>query len=154
MLFSVNNEDVLKRYLEKKNNLLEPKEGLILGNMFFDMYEPYKNYKPRELVATTEKEKLMLKIRELSHAVGDLNLYLDLCPDDRDVYELFKKYVELVLMPQQTHRYILFQIEDSLKYNIHQGQYPRNETKKYHYYFLLSSLKIFALQYYGIRLDR
>lgn len=36
MLFSVNNEDVLKRYfnLEKKNNLLEPKEGLILGNMF------------------------------------------------------------------------------------------------------------------------
>lgn len=54
------------------------------------MYEPYKNYKPRELVATTEKEKLMLKIRELSHAVGDLNLYLDLCPDDRDVYELFK----------------------------------------------------------------
>ena len=68
MLFSVNNEDVLKRYfnLEKKNNLLEPKEGLILGNMFFDMYEPYKNYKPRELVATTEKEKLMLKIRELS----------------------------------------------------------------------------------------
>jgi len=94
MLFSVNNEDVLKRYfnLEKKNNLLEPKEGLILGNMFFDMYEPYKNYKPRELVATTEKEKLMLKIRELSHAVGDLNLYLDLCPDDRDVYELFKKY--------------------------------------------------------------
>jgi len=95
MLFSVNNEDVLKRYfnLEKKNNLLEPKEGLILGNMFFDMYEPYKNYKPRELVATTEKEKLMLKIRELSHAVGDLNLYLDLCPDDRDVYELFKKYM-------------------------------------------------------------
>ena len=95
MLFSVNNEDVLKRYfnLEKKNNLLEPKEGLILGNMFFVMYEPYKNYKPRELVATTEKEILMLKIRVLSHAVADLNLYLDLCPDDRDVYELFKKYV-------------------------------------------------------------
>lgn len=43
---------------------------------------------------------------------------------------------------------------NSLKYNIHQGQYPRNETKKHHYYFLLSSLKIFALQYYGIRLDR
>ena len=95
MLFSVNNDDVLKRYfnLEKKNNLLEPKEGLILGNMFFDMYEPYKNYKPRELVTTTEKEKLMLKIRELSHAVGDLNLYLDLHPDDRNVYDLFKKYM-------------------------------------------------------------
>ena len=94
MLFSVNNEDVLKRYfnLEKKNNLLEPKEGLILGNMFFDMYEPYKNYKPRELVATTEKEKLMLKIRELSHAVADLNLYLDLCPDGLGLFELFKKY--------------------------------------------------------------
>ena len=36
---------------------------------------------------------MVLKIRELSHAVADLNLYLDLCPDDRDVYELFKKYV-------------------------------------------------------------
>lgn len=95
MLFSVNNEDVFKRYfnLEKKNNFLEPKEALILGNTFFDMYEPYKNYKPREIVANTEKEKLMLRIRELSHVVGDLNLYLDLCPDDKDTYNLFKKYV-------------------------------------------------------------
>ena len=111
MLFSVNNEDVLKRYfnLEKKNNLLEPKEGLILGNMFFDMYEPYKNYKPRELVATTEKEKLMLKIRELSHAVADLNLYLDLCPDDRDVYELFKKYVHIHLC------HVIYTKSDSIK---------------------------------------
>lgn len=95
MLFSVNNEDVLKRYfnLEKKSNLLEPKEGLILGNIFFDMCEPYKNYKPREIVATTEEEKLMCKIRELSHAVGDLNLYLDLYPEDREVYNLFRKYM-------------------------------------------------------------
>lgn len=95
MLFNVNNEDVLKRYfnLEKQDGLLEPKEGLILGNMFFNMYEPYKNYKPRELVASTEKEKLMLRIRELSHATGDLNLYLDLYPNDKEVYNLFKKYM-------------------------------------------------------------
>lgn len=95
MLFNVNNEDVLKRYfnLEKQDGLLEPKEGLILGNIFFNMYEPYKNYKPRELVASSEKEKLMLRIRELSHATGDLNLYLDLYPNDKEVYNLFKKYM-------------------------------------------------------------
>ena len=95
MLFNVNNEDVLKRYfnLEKQDGLLEPKEGLILGNIFFNMYEPYKNYKPRELVVSTEKEKLMLRIRELSHATGDLNLYLDLYPNDKEVYNLFKKYM-------------------------------------------------------------
>ncbi len=97
MLYNLGTEDLFKNYFnlnENRNNILNPKEGLILGNMFFDMYIPYKNYKPRELVAKNEKDKMMLRIRELSQAVNDLNLYLDLNPDDKEVYALFKKYVK------------------------------------------------------------
>ena len=97
MLYNLGTEDLFKDYFnlnENRNNILNPKEGLILGNMFFDMYIPYKNYKPRELVAKNEKDKMMLRIRELSQAVNDLNLYLDLNPDDKEVYDLFKKYVK------------------------------------------------------------
>ena len=60
--------------------------------MFFDMYIPYKSYKPRELVAKNEKDKMMLRIRELSQAVNDLNLYLDLNPNDESMLALFNDY--------------------------------------------------------------
>ena len=95
MLYNLGTEDLFKDYFnlnENRNNILNPKEGLILGNMFFDMYIPYKNYKPRELVAKNEKDKMMLRIRELSQAVNDLNLYLDLNPNDESMLALFNDY--------------------------------------------------------------
>lgn len=87
-------EEKTKYYSQKNdyNNVLNPKEGLNIGNLFYDSYIPYKNYKPRELVAKNEKEHLMLKIQELCFAQNDLNLYLDLYPNDQQMFKLFKQY--------------------------------------------------------------
>ena len=38
--------------------------------------------------------QLILKIYEYNFALNDLSLYLDLNPDDKNVYSLFKKYTE------------------------------------------------------------
>ena len=56
------------------SEILTPKQGLNLGNLFASEYDRYKDYRPRELRARSEKERALLEIRELSFAVNDLNL--------------------------------------------------------------------------------
>lgn len=71
--------------------LFNIKEGFMLGNMFRNEYDAYKSYVPSSLHANGEKEKLLLSIYEYDFALNDLNLYLDLYPNDKKMYELFKK---------------------------------------------------------------
>lgn len=97
MLFSVDNDYLFKDYFnlnDRPDSILSPKEGLILGNLYYDEYEPYKNYKPKEIKASNSREELLLEIRELSFAINDLNLSLDLEPNNKELYVLFKKYVK------------------------------------------------------------
>lgn len=77
----------------RDNKILEPMEGFLRGNMFKDEYVPYKNLTYFKLSSTSEKEKMLFHIMALSFAINDLNLYLDLHPDKKEIFSLFKKYV-------------------------------------------------------------
>lgn len=104
MLFNINDDSVLFNdyyNLANENNMkmptnisdvLTPKQGLNLGNMFASEYDRYKDYRPRELKATNAKEKALLEIRELAFAVNDLNLKLDVDPNNLEYFSLFKEY--------------------------------------------------------------
>lgn len=97
MLFSVDNDYLFKDYFnldDRPVNVMSPKDGLILGNMYYDEYDQYKDYKPKEIKTNNERDRMLLKIRELSFAVNDLNLSLDLNPNNKELYALFKKYVK------------------------------------------------------------
>lgn len=69
-------------------------EGFNKGNMFPNEYKPYKNYKIKEAKATTKKEQQLYKIMALSFAITDLNLYLDLHPEDTENIKKFKSLVK------------------------------------------------------------
>lgn len=69
-------------------------EALRRGNLFPKLYDQYKGYEPRPVMVGTEREKRLLKIQELDFSIADLNLYLDLNPDDRYAYSVFKSYVD------------------------------------------------------------
>lgn len=73
--------------------LYDPKEGLEKGNMFPNLYDPYKNYAPVKIKTTSERAKRLVEIQELDFAINDLNLYLDMYPDDKNAYRMFKTYV-------------------------------------------------------------
>ena len=81
-------------YYENSNNqdFFTPNEGFLKGNMFKDLYDPYKNYQPASLTATTEEEQLLLQIQEICFAAHEMNLYLDLHPEDSSVLMLFRDY--------------------------------------------------------------
>lgn len=73
-----------------KNDVLSAKEGFLRGNMFKNEYVPYKNLTYINLVPKNEKEARLFNVMQYSFAVNDLNLYLDLHPDDLEMFELFK----------------------------------------------------------------
>lgn len=72
--------------------LFTPEVAYNNGNLFSILYSQYKNYRPAQLSANTEKEKLLLDIGRLSFAAHDLNLYLDLNPNDESMLALFNDY--------------------------------------------------------------
>lgn len=76
----------------KTPTLFTPKEGYEKGNLFSNLYDSYKNYKPASLVASNEQDALFLELSQNSFAAHDLNLYLDLHPDDVTMLALFNDY--------------------------------------------------------------
>ncbi len=80
---------------KERQAILSSKEGFLRGNMFANEYEPYKNLTYFKLTPKNEKEQLMFKVMELAFAITDLNLWLDLHPDDTTAFRQFKEYVEL-----------------------------------------------------------
>jgi hypothetical protein len=86
---------MLFEFNETKSNIFDLDECYKKGNMFDNIYEEYKNYKPIEIKTNTEEEKLYLNILKLEFAINDLNLYLDINPYDNKVFEIFKKYILL-----------------------------------------------------------
>ena len=112
-----NNQNNMMNY-NNSNNVLSPKQGLTLGNLYKDEYVGYKNYRPRELNATTEQGRELLKIRELCFAIIDLNLKLDIEPNNRELFRLYKSYNEE--LNERTKKY-------SEKYGAINQSYDSNE---------------------------
>lgn len=87
--------DILTLFnVRDKNNKNDLNLGLARGTIFSSLYQPYQDYQVYGLKGTTELDRLKLRIYELSFAINDLNLYLDI-HDDPELYEKFKEYTKL-----------------------------------------------------------
>ena len=69
-------------------------EGFIKGNLFKSIYKPYKNYIPKEVKTSNQKEALLLFIQKCDLAIQDLNLYLDITEKDEETLKLLNFYKE------------------------------------------------------------
>lgn len=68
--------------------------GLIRGNMFENLYDPYRNFKPVELRTSNEREKLLQKVQQYAFAMNDIGLYLDIYPNNKDMLNLYNEYLK------------------------------------------------------------
>ena len=83
-------------YYETFNNpLYGAYEGYLKGNMFQNLYEQYKNYKPATITPNSEKEQDLFNLNQIGFALHDLNLFLDVNPNNQEILNLFTKYKEL-----------------------------------------------------------
>lgn len=76
---------------ENPSSLYDPYNGFIKGNMFPSLYNEYK-VKPIDIMPKSDKEALLLYVDALSFAAHDINLYLDVYPNDNDMIQLFNQY--------------------------------------------------------------
>ena len=80
--------------INKSNNLIDPKMGFERGNLFNNLYNPYKNYKYRELKPQNNQEELLYEILKYNFAITELDLYLDINPNDSNMINTYNKYLE------------------------------------------------------------
>ena len=74
---------------ENPSTLYDPYQGFIRGNMFPNLYNAYKTETPENL-----PNDLLTYLNALTFAAHDINLYLDVYPDDKDMIKLFNQYRE------------------------------------------------------------
>ncbi len=73
-------------------SLATPTQGYIQGNLFNNLYQGYKNYRPFPLTPRNEQEKMFLQYSELAFAAHELNLFLDNYPNNTNAIRLFNQY--------------------------------------------------------------
>lgn len=76
-----------------KNNQIDPKEGFLRGNLFDNLYDPYKNYRYGILKPSNNKEELLYNVLMYKFALIELDLYLDTHPNDMDKLNLYNRYL-------------------------------------------------------------
>ena len=81
--------------LSINNRLVSVNEGFNRGNMFDNLFWPYKYI--AELKPTSEKEELMNKVQMYCFAAHEMNLYLDVYPENQEVLHLFTKYKDMYI---------------------------------------------------------
>ena len=79
--------------MNTSNNLSNPKEAFLKGNLFNNLYVPYKNYKYGILNPTNKKEELLYNLLMHKFILTELNLYLDNYPNNNQMINLYNKYL-------------------------------------------------------------
>lgn len=77
---------------EPKPTLYDPYQGFIRGNMFPSLFNGYKLNKPLDIDPLNEQARLLTYIDLYNFAMTDLNLFLDIYPNDKKMIELFSQY--------------------------------------------------------------
>jgi len=72
--------------------LYTPEEAYDKGNLFANLYQQYKNYRPTVLRASNERERMFLEFSRMAFAAHELNLFLDNFPNNSSMLRLFSDY--------------------------------------------------------------
>ena len=77
-----------------ENNFINADEGFLKGNMEKETYVPYKNMTYIKPTITSERQRDLYELQKVCFAAHDANLYLDTHPNDKNMIELYNKYLK------------------------------------------------------------
>lgn len=87
-----------------KNKLYNPYNGFIRGNLFPDLYNTYKINQPFNIEPMNEQAKLLTDIDSLCFSIIELNLYLDVNNEDKDIIKLYNDYLNKLNNLENTYQ--------------------------------------------------
>lgn len=73
----------------QENNLYEPYQGFIRGNMFKNLYDNYS--KVYDIKPMNEQAELLTYLDMFDFACIDLGLYLDIYPNDNNIIQIYNQ---------------------------------------------------------------
>ena len=76
------------------NNLYDPYNAFIRGNLFPDLYNQFKISKPFEVEPMNEQADLLTRLDAYCFAAHELNLFLDTHPTNNAMINLFTEYTK------------------------------------------------------------
>lgn len=76
-------------------NNYDPYIGFMKGNIFENLYEPYKNYNFQQVNPNSEKEYQLLLVQTYSFNLNDIDLYLDTHPNDTNMINMYNEFSKL-----------------------------------------------------------
>lgn len=95
----MNNYETYYNYPNSNNNVnnkfAEPYTAFIRGNLFNNLYNQYKNYRPSEVSPANEKDYNLLMVQIYDFCAHEMTLYLDNYPNDTVALNLRDKYSNL-----------------------------------------------------------
>lgn len=104
-----NSQNNTKNNLNNGSNMMlyGPYEGYVKGNLFRNLYDQYKSYRPMSLAPSSEREEALLNLNQIQFAMHELNLYLDVYPNDANIMRQFVAYRNTYndLLNQYENRY-------------------------------------------------
>ena len=92
------NQNYFSPFLTSQRNqstnpkLFEPEEAFMLGNLFKDLYMTYKGFSNYCIHSMNQKQKALLEVQMYSFVAHEINLYLDIYPDNKKMVELYHHY--------------------------------------------------------------
>jgi len=90
-----NNMNYMNKQYNVNKQILDPYQGFIRGNIFNNLYDGYKNLKPSNIEPNNDREALLVQWLQYEFSLNDLNLYLDLYPNDVEALTLYKRYLDI-----------------------------------------------------------
>lgn len=92
---NTNKNDKLQTNMNTQTcGLSEFNEGFLRGNMFPTLYDPYKKENITNIMPESEKQRKLMEIQKYGFAMKDINLYLDLYPDNSCMINLYNRYLK------------------------------------------------------------
>lgn len=76
----------------RQNKEYDLEEGFNKGNLFEDLYSKYKNH-VYKLKVSNDKDRLLYMIQIYCFAIKDMNLYLDVHPNDKNSINKINEYI-------------------------------------------------------------
>lgn len=99
MLDNSNMNNMMNNMINNNSNnnqaLAGPYDGYIKGNLFNDLYDQYKSYRPTRLTPNNEQAELLLNVDQTTFAAHELKLYLDVYPNDTNMINLYNEYQKM-----------------------------------------------------------
>ncbi len=79
---------------QKNPKLFDPQEAIMLGNLFKNLYMSWNGFSNYCLQPENKRQKLLLEVQMYDFVAHEINLYLDIYPNNQRMLQLYNEYAK------------------------------------------------------------